>query len=207
MLNEMVIQTNTDNGHVIDNRFYKHEDCDTLVVMFPGGSYTCERPLLHYMRKAAIENGFDVLCIEYGTAFKHLDFGDELFNVMAYELRKTILNVLNDGSYSRLVLASKSMGTVVAGMISREIEGYDIEHIFLTPIKRTLEYMNEHKNLVVTGTKDSLFPKVNYDHVNRENNQFLIVEDANHVLEIRNDLAGTINAHRDIILACDEFMK
>jgi hypothetical protein len=99
------------------------------------------------------------------------------------------------------------MGTVVAGMISREIEGYEIEHIFLTPIKRTLEYMNEHKNLVVTGTRDSLFPKENYDHVNRENNQFLIIEDANHVLEIRNDLAGTINAHRDVLLTCDEFMK
>ena len=122
-------------------------------------------------------------------------------------LKKTVINRLNEGSYTRMILASKSLGTVVAGMLSREIEGYNIENIFLTPIERTIEYMNEHNNLVVTGTMDSLFLKENYDRVNRQNNQLMIIEDANHALEIRNDLAGTINVHRDVLLACDEFMK
>lgn len=208
MIKEIVIQTRTDNDYLLEHEIYMHESgSKTLVVLFPGGNYTCERPLLHYMRKSAIENGFDVLCMDYGTAFKHLEFGDTLFDTMAYELKKTVINRLNEGSYTRMVLASKSLGTVVAGMLSLEIEGYKIENIFLTPIERTIEYMNEHKNLVVTGTMDSLFPKENYDRVNRKNNQLMIIEDANHALEIRNDLAGTINVHRDVLLACDEFMK
>ncbi len=37
-----------------------------LVVLFPGRNYSCDRPLLHFACSAAIQNGYDVLALEYG---------------------------------------------------------------------------------------------------------------------------------------------
>ena len=67
MIDVSTISITAYEGHDIHNEFYRQsEKSESLVVIFPGGNYSCDKPLLYYARKAAIIAGHDVLCISYG---------------------------------------------------------------------------------------------------------------------------------------------
>ena len=48
-----------------EHTFYYQSDATCLVVIFPGGGNSCNRPILHYSRKFLLDLNCDVLNISY----------------------------------------------------------------------------------------------------------------------------------------------
>lgn len=64
-----------DNKEVINELYINGEKENSLVVLFPGGNYSCDKPLLYYARKIALELGNNVLCINYSKKVSKEDIG------------------------------------------------------------------------------------------------------------------------------------
>jgi hypothetical protein len=91
MIEKLELKFKTKHGEELEHLYLKHvEDVETMVIIYPGGNYSCERPLLHYLRKGALYQKYDVLSISYGTCFLDLEFGPHLFEEIYLETKKRL---------------------------------------------------------------------------------------------------------------------
>ena len=127
----------------------------TLVVAFPGRHYPCELPLLYYAGTAAIQSKYDLLLLEYGyqAARVNLDIND--LSTVVDECTQAISKVIE--GYETILFVSKSLGTVIASNVHEQLGVNLMKHLFITPLKATLPYMNKFGGTVIYGTSDSLF--------------------------------------------------
>lgn len=177
------IAVDSEYGVTLGNQLLTHsEGADALVVMFGGLGYTLDAPLFHYIRKEALNRGFDVLRAEYGFRIsQNSHHPNEDWKIIADAL-KTIQQCANN--YKKLIFVSKSIGTVIAGGTAKQL-GYDkITHVFLTPIERTVPHLLESKGIVFIGTKDKLFPNEQIKQIQPNPNlEIHFIQDADHGLE------------------------
>jgi len=189
------------------NHFYldNNDNIETLVVIFPGENSNCDKPILHYIRKAALLKGYDVLCINYGTTLVESDFSKKTRKV-AKETVRAINKCREQKKFNRIYFVGKSIGTVISGKVSDMINDIKIKHIFLTPIKYSIPFINLYGGTVITGSKDKLFGKECIEIIQgNENLNLEVIENAGHSLEV-DDLEETLNMHKFVIKVCDEYL-
>ncbi|MEC0201797.1 alpha/beta hydrolase [Paenibacillus lautus] len=166
-------------------KYYKlYEGNSKLVVLFPGKNYPCDKPSLHFAGTSALQSGFDLMVLEYGyqAARTNLDVND--LQRVIDESRESVQRII--GKYNQVVFISKSLGTIVAGEVHGKLE-IPIKHLFLTPIKDTIHYINKFNGLVVYGTKDEVFNRELADQINLDKVREVIeFPNANHSLETNN---------------------
>lgn len=157
------------------------ENNDKLVVLFPGKNYPCDKPILHFAGTSAIQSGYDLMVLEYGyqAARENLDMS-ELHRVIE-ESHESVQRIIS--KYEQVIFISKSLGTIVAGEVHEKLD-IPIRHLFLTPIKDTIPYINKFNGLVVYGTKDEVFNGQLAKHINiDEVREVVEIPNANHSLE------------------------
>ncbi|WP_422657604.1 alpha/beta hydrolase [Paenibacillus sp. EC2-1] len=160
------------------------EKNDKLVVLFPGKNYPCDKPILHFAGTSAIQSGYDLMVLEYGyqAARDNLDMS-ELHRVIE-ESHESVQRIIS--KYEQVIFISKSIGTIVAGEVHEKLD-IPIRHIFLTPIKDTIPYINKFNGLVVYGTKDEVFNSEFAKHIHvDEVREVIEIPNANHSLESNN---------------------
>lgn len=169
----------------LKQKHYKIQEKNSkLVVLFPGKNYPCDKPSLHYAGISAIQSGFDLLVLEYGYQAARTDLDIKDLPRVIEESEKSINRIVNN--YERVVFISKSLGTIVAGEIHRRI-GIPIKHIYLTPIKDTVEYINSTEGITIYGTKDDFFNNEMAEKIKISNNRRIVkIPNANHSLETNN---------------------
>ncbi|MFL0166726.1 alpha/beta fold hydrolase [Candidatus Clostridium helianthi] len=179
----------------------------TLAVLMPGIGYTLDRPLLDYSKKLALELGYDVLSLEYGfqIARKNLLVEKELKHLINESI--CIFKSALKGNYTKIVFISKSIGTIVHTLLCDEISGYEVKHIYLTPIDNTLKVGIKEKSLVITGTDDPLINKESIEEIKRINGVEMIeIEGADHSLNISNDILRSIDVIHKVIEAEKKYL-
>ncbi|MCM3127457.1 MULTISPECIES: hypothetical protein [unclassified Paenibacillus] len=158
---------------------------DTLVIFLPGQNYSCELPVLHYAAQSAIEQGLDVLLMEYGFQSARVALEREQRSILEEEILETVQDY-SEG-YDQLVFVSKSLGTLLAGYASQHIEARRISHLYLTPLDGTLDYILRSSGLVIYGTKDSLFSEESRGKLEAhaaDKLEIIKIPDAGHGLEV-----------------------
>lgn len=208
MINESYVKVKSFWGHNIENLLLTHSPkTDSLVVLFPGGDYSCDRPLLHYARKAALLSGCDVLSLEYGYFKTDNSFKVEFLEDIIKESNEAVQLCLSN-SYKNINFISKSIGTAVAGEISKSM-GYDkVNNLFLTPISHTLPHIINSNCTVVVGTRDKFFTQENIDTISLYPSVGLhLVENAGHSLELNNDYVKSLDILREIADLCAGFVR
>jgi predicted alpha/beta-hydrolase family hydrolase len=169
----------------IKQKYYQlYEENSKLVVLFPGKNYPCDKPSLHFAGTSALQSGFDLMVLEYGyqAARTNLDVND--LQRVIDESHESVQRII--GKYNQVVFISKSLGTIVAGEVHGKLE-IPIKHLFLTPIKDTIHYINKFNGLVVYGTKDEVFNRELADQINLDKVREVIeIPNANHSLETNN---------------------
>jgi predicted alpha/beta-hydrolase family hydrolase len=166
-------------------KYYQlHDENRKLVVLFPGKNYPCEKPSLHFAGTSAIQSGFDLMVLEYGyqAARTNLDIND--LSRVIEDSHESVQRIIS--KYNQVIFISKSIGTIVAGEVHGKLE-IPIRHLFLTPIKDTVRYINKSNGLVVYGTKDEVFNNELVNQINIDNVRKVIeIPNANHSLETNN---------------------
>ncbi|MFZ5966920.1 MAG: alpha/beta hydrolase [Bacillota bacterium] len=190
------------------SKFYCHQDQEnSLVVIFPGENYTYERPLLYYARKAALYKGHDVLCLSYKRKITWRDMGKYTIDLQADACLDTIRKCLNK-SYKNMYFISKSIGTELAGTISRRLGYEHVRNFFLTPTSEAIKYIVNSSCIVAVGTQDGIFTKVCIDRVKQhENVQLKLFKDAKHSLEVDHDLNESLKILQQVTNLYEEFLR
>lgn len=171
-----------------------------IVVLFPGGNYNIDCPLLYYAGFKFEVRGYEKISINYGDLLKESKSLDESVK----DIRSAVLLQLKDidlSKYSDIVFVSKSLGTVIAGWVEERL-GVKVRHIYLTPIKETLPYIHNGKDIiaVVAGTKDKLLnADILKEHCKKENVSLKQFDGAGHRLEVWGDMDKNIEILREVV--------
>ncbi|AYB43151.1 alpha/beta hydrolase [Paenibacillus lautus] len=163
-------------------KYYQlQEDNRKLVVLFPGKNYPCDKPILHFAGASAIQCGYDLMVLEYGYQAARTDLDIHDLQRVIEESHESVQRIIS--KYNEVVFISKSIGTIVAGEVHGKLD-IPIKHLFLTPIKDTIHYINRFKGLVVYGSKDEVF---NHELANQikldKGTEVIEIPNANHSLE------------------------
>lgn len=208
MFEFLTIKANSSSGHDVINDFYCDKNKDnSLVVLFPGVNYSCEKPLLHYARKAATIEGYDVLCIRYGFKLSKEDIGKEIIKIIANEVLEVIKSC-SSKKYNHIYFISKSIGGEIAGNIANTI-GYDnVKSLYLTPTPTTMKHIIKSNCSVIVGTKDPIFTEENIQLIKGYDNVDLsLIDNAQHSLEVDNNLDASIKSLSKAVNIFAEFLN
>lgn len=160
-----------------------------LAVIFPGIGYTADKPLLHYSRRLAADQNYEIRIMNY-KGFPPKIRGDRKLMEEAFAIAmKQSLEMLSDinmTAYEDILFIGKSIGTVVAAKIASESPAKDrIRLILYTPLAETFDF-TFGEAMVYTGAED---PWVGNDKksicevCNEQGIPCSVIEKANHSLE------------------------
>ncbi|MBL4938275.1 alpha/beta hydrolase [Clostridium sp. YIM B02515] len=208
MINKSYIKVKTIWGYDTNNMLLTHlPKSDSIAVLFPGADYSCDKPLLHYARKAALLSGCDVLSLEYGFCRATNPVEGNPFNQIVKDSYEAV-RLCVENKYNNIYFISKSFGTAVAGEVS-SLVGYDkVNNLFLTPTEETIPYILRSKCTVISGERDKHFTQNNIDTIRKNSSVDLhIIDKAVHSLEIDDDYIESINILEYITKVCAKFVS
>ena len=193
------------------------EKSDRLALVFPGRGYTAQAPLLYYTISSLLHNGFNVLSIDYqyidNPEFEALESDEQM--KWLYEDVESAYEAACSEVESRLeILVGKSLGTIAIGRLLDsfpESSGYKvIWHTPLLLMPEVTQQIERHrpKSMFVIGTADP-----HYDEeilarlVEATNGEAVIVDDANHAMEVPGGVNDSLWAMEKIVDSVGEFVK
>ena len=172
------------------------EPGEGLALIYPGLRYSCDKPLLHYTTEILLDLGFDVLQLwaDYDNPeFQGASQAEQ--TVQLIEDGKALLQAgIQSNSYSNLILAGKSLGTLtMAFILSEKLKIPKLKTIWFTPlfylppVSKTVLELNDPA--FVAGSKaDHTFDSVTVKQLpEKANIEFHVIENANHSLEVPGD--------------------
>lgn len=209
----MSIQTSTVKvqsqvGTTVHNLFMYHDApaSTKLMVMLPGRGYSCDHPVLYYVRRMAIKQGYDVLSVEYGFQAAHLELSVQNTPYLQDDVWQAVTAVLQQG-YKQFCIVGKSLGTPLAAELAKTIEAADMALILLTPIGGAFQGLGRIRTLAMIGTDDPLYsPEIVTALKSDPNIEWQVFDGLNHSLEVKGDWKASIAALERVITACEAFI-
>lgn len=208
MVSRQCIKVITEEGKESEHLFIEHGDAQTLVIILPGGNNLCDRPILHYIRKAALIRGYDVLCISYTYINSFEKAMGENIEYIARELEKIVTECTCKQNYANIILIGRSFGSIVSGAF-RDITQYPItKHIFISPLDLTMDYIMKYRGLVITGELD-LYLKESQREILRGSKDInlILIDGVGHSLEGEESIEYTLNVCSDVVNKVDEYIN
>ncbi|ERI92377.1 hypothetical protein HMPREF1982_02359 [Clostridiales bacterium oral taxon 876 str. F0540] len=120
------------------------------------------------------------------------------------EIKKYVLTQIESldlARYDDIVFVSKSLGTVVAGWLDEKLS-IGARHIYLTPVKESLIYIQNRKNIiaVIAGEKDKqLSADILREHCKKENVFLKQIDGVGHRLEVWGDMDKNIEVLKEVV--------
>ncbi len=204
------------NERVPSTFFRQERETNHLTVLFPGYGYTAQMPLMYYPARLLVEIGADVFVLGYNysqrsdfhsASLEERDLWLRTDTLAAYEVASTQRN------YDRVTLVGKSIGTRAIGhLLATGRQLPSLECVWLTPILRnellcTQIKARPHRALFVVGTADSHYDPVKLSEVqDATTGQALIIENADHSLEVDGDIVQSIRHIERIIAEIQRFL-
>lgn len=187
-------------------------------ILFPGGGYTFQMPLLYYTTATLISAGYDVLQVhfDYDSAFLSLP-EEEQMRLLGEDVVAAYDAFVANKRYWNLALAGKSLGGFAMGKI---IDARGLPQgarlIWLTPML-TDPYVSElvqrlpagSKSAFFTGTADSRY----YDAglakrlSGTKDHRVTTIENADHSLELHGDVQGSMDVLKRVMGEIADFAK
>ncbi|MCA1055370.1 alpha/beta hydrolase [Rossellomorea aquimaris] len=186
-----------------------------LAIFFPGMGYSVMGPLLHYPTGIFLNEGWDVLHINYhyhSDDVKELS-DDEFDEVMKDDCQNVIDAVLEKRAYDAYSLIGKSVGTIPMGNELQRECFKDANVIWLTPLHKVDSVhaaMKErgHKGILFIGDHDRHYDEGRFGELaSNPDLQLHLIPRANHSLEHDFHVLKSIDIHKSIMTAIERFIK
>lgn len=202
--NITTIETQSSFGVTARHTFTAHEPAsDRLMIMLPGRGYTNEGPVMFHTRQMALENGYDVLSVQYGFQAANADLQPEQLPFLSEDIKLAVEPVLKRG-YREVCVAGKSLGTPLAVELAKTMTAEKISLILFTPIGGALHGLGGLPTLALIGTADPLYMP---DLLKLPDIQWKVFEGFNHGLLLDGNWRVSVRALHDMILACEQFIR
>jgi len=202
----------------VPNTFWRvNPDADSLAILYPGYAYSAEMPVLYYPGRLFLNQGMDLLRVEYAYNrrgdFRHQP-DEEQSRWIAADAIASLQAALLFRRYSRILLTGKSIGTrAVASVLTGEPLAARAACLWLTPVLNdpaTFQCMKKTlgPSLAVIGTADPFYqPALIAELEQAENCQVMVVDGADHSLEIKDDLQGSLRIMEKMVERIAVFLQ
>ncbi|MDY4948561.1 MAG: alpha/beta family hydrolase [Clostridium cadaveris] len=190
------------NGKFTDN------NSKTLSIILPGIGYLLDRSYLDYSKQLCLQMGYDVLEIEYGFHITRAKFDpSKEFDILVSETINVIeRSIIKD--YDNIIIIGKSIGTCVQIMVNKHFRDKITKNIYISPIDKTVSLGITTNSLIITGSADPLLNSNNLTNIKETNgSNLLFIENANHALDIKDDVIKTIDALKEVLQAEKDFLE
>ncbi|MGZ3689759.1 MAG: hypothetical protein ACXVBW_15755, partial [Bdellovibrionota bacterium] len=208
------------DGNRIRNLFFRQETgARDLAIVFPGRSYTFGMHLLYYPITELLGRGCDLLQFDYKYDASFFELPEEeMQEKFETDVRAAFDAARAQGTYDRLFLIGKSLGTRALGYLltqqRTEMARFrDVRSLWLTPLtgdEILYPRMKEWKGpaFYVVGTRDEYcYVPDKLGELEKECGwKGMTIDNADHSMNIENDLPGSLEALRRIALATTEFL-
>lgn len=192
-------------------------ETDHLAILLPGVGYTVHMPLLYYPMQELVERGADVLRVETiyvkQSGFEELSPADRARWVFADAIAACSV-ALAQRPYAHITLVGKSLGTMTMGyLLTSEARLARARAIWLTPllwndVLRSQIRQTSPQSLFVVGSADPHYsPAFLSEVVQATGGESIVIDDANHSLEIKGNVLASIQAIDKVMRAVQHFLK
>ncbi len=203
MYTRTTLDLTTPGGVLVQHGLIVQDAPKGLVVLLPGGNYPVDAPVLYYPRMVAADLGYDALSVRY--AYQVAPDRAQVQGLDA-EVDAAVDAAFKRRSYDRLIVVGKSLGTPLASLLAsrRKVDGL----ILLTPIGTSVRDAGSLPTLAVIGTNDPVYDadQIAADQ-GRANLRWLVIEGADHGLEVAGSWTATLDGMRRVVEVCDAFLR
>lgn len=202
----------------VPNRFLQPRGAiGSLAILLPGLGYTLDMPLFYYVENLLLEQGWDVLRVEYAY-YQRVDFQDsseaERARWLLADATAAYRAGLSQRTYERVALVGKSLGTLAMGhLLTMEESAIPMRAVWLTPLLGR-EQLREQiiryggPSLFVIGTADPHYdPKALESVLTATNGEAVVVEGAEHGMDIEGDPIASVRAVAQVVEGLDRFLR
>lgn len=186
-----------------------------LGIILPGYRYSAEMAPLYYAGCILLDQGADLLRIEY--AYYRTDFikqpESEQDQWISSDVFAACKAALSHHSYEKITLVGKSLGTIAMGHLLADPVFQRATCIWLTPLL-TVDWLRSRieqthpRSLFVIGTADKFYkPDILKRLEQITGGRSLVLEGVNHALEIPGDIPKSLAVLHQIVQALQEFLN
>lgn len=186
-----------------------------LGVILPGYRHSVDMADLHYAGRILVEQGADLLRVEY--AYYRTDFLRRPESQQDQWISSDVFAACNAGlaqrSYEKITLVGKSIGTIAMGHLLADRRFQNATCVWSTPLL-TVEWLCSRieqvhpRSLFIMGTADQFYKPDILKHLEHATNgRSVVLEGANHGLEIPGGISKSLMALKQIVQALQEFMN
>ena len=186
-----------------------------LGIILPGYRYSAEMAPLYYAGRILLEQGADLLRVEY--AYYRTDFSEqpeiEQDKWISSDVYAACNRVLSHRSYEKITVVGKSLGTVAMGHLLGDSRFQRATCVWFTPLL-TLDWLcsrieqTHPRSLFIMGTADRFYKPEILKHLEDiTNGSSIVIEGANHPLEIPGDIPKSLTVLNQIVQALREFLS
>jgi hypothetical protein len=186
---------------------YVQQASDTLVILFPGRSYTINAPYMYYSCQAAKECGYDILSLEYGFQKANVDPLPSETLELINETTDTIQEVLSRRNYENIICIGKSLGAFLQTAMLEDFMKYHTKYVYLTPTKRSIDGIKKTKGLVILGNADKSISQEDIREIaGIEQIKLKIIDGVGHGLD-SSSVAESLQILKDVMQEIFEFIS
>ena len=127
-----------------------------LAVIFPGIGYHKDKPLLYYATKLAMQQGYEIIPIEYRDMPQKIRGNAEMMRTaaeLAIAQSRELLQNIPIHADTELLFIGKSIGTVAAAQLATELNT-PIRQIWYTPLEATFSIGSKTPCIAFIGEDD-----------------------------------------------------
>ncbi len=202
----------------VPNTFFRQNAATShLALVLPGMGYTCQMPLLYYPTLILLELGADVLQVRYDysqNAEFHSQLARDEFDWLFADADAAWRAALAGRAYNTFTLIGKSLGTLAMGHLIGTVERLkEADAVWLTPLLRSHALVSQieraaPRSLFVIGTADPNYDEAHLAAVKAATDgEAVVIEGANHSMEIGGQFARSLEAHTRIMHAVQQFVR
>ena len=201
-------------GFNLKNRFFSFgDDYKGLAIFLPGAGYTCDMPAMYYPRKVLLSEQYDALTVEYSFQSRGLMYNPkEMANSVLIDAENAVKTVLEEKSYDNFVLVGKSLSTPIISQILLNFHQLsNTKAIYLTPVLskkfNIITSQVKQDSLMIIGTNDDFYKPELINELKKEKEfELMVLEGADHGLEIRNNCMKSIDILKDMCKGIKDFL-
>ena len=186
-----------------------------LGIILPGYRFPADMAPLYYAGRILLEGGADLLRIEY--AYYRTDFykrpQSEQDKWISSDVFAACKSGLSQSSYEKITLVGKSLGTIAMGHILADSLFQRATCIWETPLL-TVKWLRSRieqtrpRSFFVIGTADKFYQPDILEHLEHvTKGRSMVIDGANHALEIPGDIPKSLVVLDQIVKALHEFLN
>lgn len=217
MYSEKTLSIPGHHGEPVPNTFVQQDGAtDRLAILLPGLGYSCAMPLFYYAESFLLDDGFDVLHVEYAynrrVGFRELPQSDQIAWLLADATAAHDAGT-RQRAYREVTVIGKSLGTRAMGHLLTEQASH--QHrcaVWLTPLLRDdrlreqIRRYSGHSFFAIGADDPHYDPAYLVDVGAAPRDNAVVIAGADHSLDVPHDVTASVDAVAQVLRALRQFL-